>query len=272
MNALAQPQFQPGIHDLSNAEYQTGPGISKSQLDFAHKAPALVQWARYAPRSHSDAAHDGAALHTLLLEPDEFDRRYAVGPDCERRSNADKARWAEFEAQIGDRTALSIKERDTLEEMRQSVLAHPEAKSLLALPSGVAERSIYWIDPDTGALCRCRPDWWAPEYSVVVDVKTTDDIGKFHWSVRDYRYDVQEAFYSDGLEITAGDPLTAFLFLVVGKRREMGRYPVAVFELERVAVTRARDEYRADLAVIAECERTGRWPGVQPLSVPSRYN
>ncbi|MBK1709832.1 exodeoxyribonuclease VIII [Marichromatium sp. AB31] len=257
---------------MPNEAYHSGPGISKSQLDLAHQAPALLQWARQAPRSYSGAAHAGSAIHTLLLEPTEFDQRYAVGPDCGRRSNADKARWAEFEAQLDGRIALTLEERETLEEMRQSVLAHPEAAALLQLRSGVAERSVYWRDVETGLLCRCRPDWWAPMYRVVADVKTTDDISKFHWSVRDYRYDVQEAFYSDGLAEVTGEPLDAFLFLVVGKRREMGRYPVRVFELDRDAIERARAEYRADLAMIASCERTGDWPGVQKLSVPARYN
>ncbi|MGQ9814245.1 MAG: PD-(D/E)XK nuclease-like domain-containing protein [Candidatus Roseilinea sp.] len=264
--------IKPGVYDISHEEYQSGPGISKSHLDLARKAPALVQWARFAPCSHSEAAHIGRALHTLLLEPGEFDRRYAVGPDCERRSNADKARWAEFEAQMGDRIAISPKERETLEEMRQSVMAHPEAAALLTLPSGVAERSVYWIDPETEILCRCRPDWWVCDHNIVVDVKTTDDIGKFCWSVRDFRYDVQQAFYTDGLQNITGRPVEAFLFITIGKKREMGRFPVAVFELDYAAVTRARNEYREDLAVIAECERTGYWPGVQLLEVPPRYN
>ncbi len=260
----------PGVYTISNEAYHAGPGVSKSTLDLARKAPALVQWSKHAPRSQSDAANLGTALHALLLEPETFDQLYAVGPDCDRRSNANKARWEEFEASLGNRHALSIDDRDKLEEMRQSALAHPEVAAILGLKSGRAEQSVYWIDQRTGLLCRCRPDWWSQPERLVADLKTTDDITKFHWSARDYRYDVQEAFYTDGLA-AAGFPIDFFVFIVVGKKRAMGRYPVEVIELNRAAVDRSSAEYREDLDTIADCMRTGHWPGVQSMTVPPRY-
>lgn len=261
----------PGVYSgISNEDYHSGPGYSKSQLDLVEQSPGQVIWSQNAPRSDSEADHYGTAVHCLLLEPDAFDDRYAVGPDCGRKSNADKERWEAFEKSLGDKIPLTIPERDKIHEMHQSVLAHPEAASLLSLPSGAPELSAYWTDPDTGLLCRCRPDWWVPQFRVIVDVKTTEDIRKVHWSIRDYRYDVQEAFYTDGMAEATGDPVDAFLFLFVSKKREMGRYPVKVIELDRRAVSDARAEYKENLNTILECQRSGSWPGVEPLTVPPR--
>lgn len=261
--------MEPGIYaNISNADYHSGPGYSKSQLDLVDQSPALVLWSRRAPRSFTSAGHIGTALHCLLLEPAQFWHEYALGPDCGRRSNADKERWEEFERSLVGRTALTVDEYDDLIEMRDSVLAHPEAAGLLSLPSAVPECSAYWIDPNTGLLCRCRPDLWVPAHGVIVDVKTTEDIHRFKWSVRDYRYDVQDAFYRDGVQAATGIGVTGFFFLVVGKKREMGRYPVRVFELGPHDVAAGHRKYQRDLAVIAECERTGVWPGIQSLEVP----
>ncbi len=261
--------MQQGIYqNIPADQYHTGPGYSKSQLDLVRRAPGLIQWARNSPYTHSDAADIGTAVHCLLLEPDEFARRYVVEPKIDRRSNAGKEAAARFAAENSDRHIIAEADYDTILNMRASVRAHPDAKALLALP-GESESSVYWIDPATGLLCRCRPDRWARQARVMIDVKTTDDAAKFHWSVRDYRYDVQAAFYSDGAA-AVGEPVDMFVFVVVGKRREMGRYPVRVIELDPATVESARIEYQQDLATVAECERTRSWPGVELMIPPRR--
>ena len=261
--------MQTGIYsDISNHDYHSGPGCSKSQLDLVNECPALLLWSKKAPVSFSEAAETGTALHTMLLEPGLFWERYALGPDHGRRSNAEKEAWEDFESGLGKKSAITRDDYHILREMRESVLAHPEAAALLRLPSALAEHSAYWCDSDTGLLCRCRPDLWVPQHGVVVDVKTTDDVQKFKWAIRDYRYDVQNAFYKDGIEAATGISVQAFLFLVIGKKREMGRYPVRVFELSQHDVDAGRFKYKQDLAVVAECQRLGVWPGIQSIEVP----
>ena len=265
--------MNPGIYpDIPSDQYHTGPGYSKSQLDLVRRAPGLVQWARNSPYTGSDAADIGTAVHCLLLEPAEFARRYVVEPVFNRRTNAGKADAEAFAVNNHDRHILSASDYDTILNMQASVMAHPEAKALLTMP-GESESSVYWIDPATGLLCRCRPDRWARAARVMIDVKTTDDAAKFHWSVRDYRYDVQAAFYSDGAA-AVGEPVDLFVFVVVGKRREMGRYPVRVIELDAATVEAARIEYQQDLSTVLECQRTKEWPGIELMTPPKRnhYN
>ncbi|MCV6037263.1 PD-(D/E)XK nuclease-like domain-containing protein, partial [Escherichia coli] len=87
---------------------------------------------------------------------------------------------------------------------------------------------IYWEDPETGILCRCRPDKIIPEFHWIMDVKTTADIQRFKTAYYDYRYHVQDAFYSDGYEAQFGVQPT-FVFLVASTTIECGRYPVEIF-------------------------------------------
>lgn len=86
--------MKPGIYyGLSNEAYHAGPGISKSQLDDIAINPAVYLWRKHAPVDvEKTAALDmGSALHCLLLEPEEFDKRFVVAPSFNRRTTQGKA-------------------------------------------------------------------------------------------------------------------------------------------------------------------------------------
>lgn len=265
---------EPGYFtDISNEEYHKGPGISKSQLDLAHESPALLSWSKSAPEDERKrgALDIGTAVHTLLLEPHLFEQQYAVGPaNAPRNTKAGKEKWAEFEETLDGRIVLTGDDYQTIKLMQASAMAHPHARWLLEA-EGDAEASIYWTDPETGLLCRIRPDKLVPSVNIIVDVKTTDDVAKFKWSVRDYRYDVQDAFYSSGYHAHFGEAPAQFVFLVVGKTINCGKYPVRVITLDDESRAVGYDEMREDLHLVAECTNNNNWPGIQTMSVPPRF-
>ncbi len=180
---------------------------------------------------------------------------------------------AEWMANNGHRNVLTQEQWDQLHRMRDAVFAHPMAARLMRL-EGKAEQSVYWIDKETGELCRCRPDWWPGNF--VVDVKTTEDASPsgFGKSIATYAYDVQDAFYTDGLA-AAGKPIRAFLFLAVEKSAcvvEGQSFGVAVYQLDEASRELGRAKYRTDLRTFAQCKATGIWPNygdtIQPVSLP----
>lgn len=261
----------PGYHrSLPNAEYHAGPGVSKSQLDLVHECPALLLWSRRAPRDETAvAAVDiGDAFHALLLEPHRFRLEYLVAPVAERRTKAGKDEWADFQACARGRTVLSAEDWLKLRLMRESVLAHPVARRLLE-DEGDVEPSIYWTDPETGELCRFRPDKLIRRRRIILDLKTTADLDRFAASVHDYRYHVQDAFYSEGYTQHFGGPPDGFVFIAASTSRDAGRYPVKVFSLTAAEKDAGRDEFRADLATYHRCRTRNEWPGVQPLERPA---
>ncbi|WP_339806366.1 PD-(D/E)XK nuclease-like domain-containing protein [uncultured Marinobacter sp.] len=268
----AQAPNQPGYYKgLSNEAYHSGPGISKSQLDLVRKSPSLLEWSKHAPEDEEKktALNVGDAVHALLLEPDRFKSEFAIGPeDAPRNTNKGKAKWAEFEAGLKPgQVVLTAEEARKIQLIYGSVMAHPNARWLIEA-EGDAEASIYWEDPDTGLLCRCRPDKNLISHGWMVDVKTTADMSKFARSVYDYRYYVQDPFYSEGFFRHFGEPLQGFLFLVVSTSIEAGKYPVRLFCLDPEAKAKGYQEMRDDLASVAECQRTGEFPGIETLSLP----
>lgn len=266
----AEQLIKPGYYpNIPNADYHAGPGVSKSQLDLLHICPALMQWAKAAPEDPEKKAalNIGDAVHALLLEPERFKREYAIGPDAPKNTKAGKEKWEEFEAELNGRTVLTHAEGTKVQLIRESVLAHPHARWLVEA-EGDVEGSIYWNDPVTGLLCRCRPDKLVNELGWMVDVKTTADMSRFARSVYEYRYHVQDAFYTDGYYQHFDEMPKGFVFLVVSTSIDCGRYPVRLFVLDAEAKSIGRRAYQQDLDVLAECQRTNEWPGLETLSLP----
>lgn len=264
-------------HGLSIDDYHAMPGASKSVLDSIAQSPAIA-YARHidpnrpAPRERAGQL-EGQLAHCAVLEPDAFADRYVVGPDWNRNTK----KWHEYAEQMGaERPGVVILKPEQYEAaMRQaeSVRALPEVRDALA--HGAAEVSAFWIDPDTGMQCRCRPDWvhdCGDAGVILLDLKTYSDASpaEFRRQVARKRYHVQDAFYSDGYAAASGLPVLGFVFVAVETE-----YPFAAsaLMLDDIAKDTGRALYRRDLATYAECMRTAAWPGysdqIEIISLPA---
>ena len=250
---------------LTNDEYRQQRGISKSDLDYIHQSPALLEWARNAPSVGSEEVDLGTHVHCAILEPDVFAGTYRKAP-AGGRTAADKARVEAFaeHCKAGGKICLDADTYDMVIAMRDSVLAHPTARELLT-GDGVSESSIF--GELEGVRVKCRPDRLIRERNILVDVKKVDAIEHLARSVQQFRYFVQASFYSDIYEQWTGHK-PRFIFVAVGQRRSIGRHPVRVFELEQAWVDAGRAEYLEDLERVREVEEFGAGMHVEVLELP----
>ncbi|ENO4154263.1 exodeoxyribonuclease VIII [Salmonella enterica] len=270
-NITVPDDIQPGIYyDIPNEAYHAGPGVSKSQLDDIADTPAIYLWRKNAPvdTEKTKTLDTGTAFHCRILEPEEFSKRFIIAPEFNRRTSAGKEEEKTFleECARTGRTVLTAEEGRKIELMYQSVMALPLGQWLVE-SAGYAESSVYWEDPETGILCRCRPDKIIPEFHWIMDVKTTADIQRFRTAYYDYRYHVQDAFYSDGYRAQFGE-IPTFVFLVASTTAECGRYPVEIFMMGEDAKLAGQREYRRNLQTLAECLSNDEWPAIKTLSLP----
>ncbi|EAA5438645.1 exodeoxyribonuclease VIII [Salmonella enterica] len=270
-NFTVPDDIQPGIYyDIPNEAYHAGPGVSKSQLDDIADTPAIYLWRKNAPvdTEKTKTLDTGTAFHCRILEPEEFSKRFIIAPEFNRRTSAGKEEEKTFleECARTGRTVLTAEEGRKIELMYQSVMALPLGQWLVE-SAGYAESSVYWEDPETGILCRCRPDKIIPEFHWIMDVKTTADIQRFRTAYYDYRYHVQDAFYSDGYRAQFGE-IPTFVFLVASTTAECGRYPVEIFMMGEDAKLAGQREYRRNLQTLAECLNNDEWPAIKTLSLP----
>ena len=239
--------------------------ISKSGLDLINRAPAHY-WERdltpnALPQKETPALLIGSAVHCAVLEPQEFGKRYAVGPRVDRRTKAGKEDWESFLQTSEGFIQLDSETATLCERIMEAVRKFPAAKYLLS--EGEAEKVIEWTDEAINVDCKARPDWLTPD-NIIVDLKTTEDASPrgFAQSVRKYRYDVQAAFYSDGLEQSTGKACEGFFFIAVEKAPP---FLCAVYYLGADDIAEAKQKYQKNLLTYKLCKESGIWSGYSEI-------
>lgn len=259
---------------LSNEAYHGGEGISKSSLDAVAKSPAHY-FAKYLdpqrPASEpTPAMLTGTLAHCAILEPEEFDKRYIVGPDVSKATKE----WKTFEALVtsAGQTAIKPEQRALAFAQSQAIRKLPDVAALFE--KGAAEVSAYWNDQTTGSLCKCRPDWvheCGDGGVILVDVKTTTDasLREFQRSIAKWRYHVQAAWYIDGYQAAADKTVHGFMFVAVEND-----YPhmACAYMLDDESLNFGREIYRRDLNKLAGCIESKEFPGysneIEVISLP----
>lgn len=258
-----------GAHDgLTFEQYKAAPGINKSGLDNIAIAPAYFQWHRNHAQFDTQAFAVGHAFHTLILEPHRFDELYIASPYEEFRTKEAKA-WRDEQIEAG-KTVLRTYSPDPVRKPSEWDLVHRMADELrkneiaMTLLTDIRpELTCFWMDKDTGRLCKCRLDAYSEAHRLIVDLKTTKDatFSGFTKAVHEHRYDVQDAWYTDGAR-AAGLDVDGFVFIAIMKEPP---YLNACYTLPAEWRRIGRIKYRNDLDLYDQCKRANEWPGLPTL-------
>lgn len=251
---------------MSNEDYHNHSSISKSQLDYFTKSPSRYEWAKVAPVDEEKLKtfDFGTAMHAIILEPDRFNDEYVCAPEVNRQTKVGKETWANFFEENQDKTILTPDDWRKIHISKESVMAHPVARKIFEA-KGVSERSYFWVDKETGVSCRCRPDRELTNMRWFADVKTTPSVDDFHKSTLDYGYYVQDPFYSMGYEAVTGEPLRKFVFVVIAKTVECGRYPVDCQVLPDEVRDYGKKLIREELIKFANCLNKGNFASITTM-------
>jgi exodeoxyribonuclease VIII len=125
------------------------------------------------PSKPTEAMIFGAAAHCFILEPDAFEERFIVEPECDRRTKKGKEDYESFKANIGKRTPVKHADYELLQEMRREITSNGHKKYFGAwLEAGEVEKEIYW--ERNGLPCKAKLDILTPN-GVIIDYKTVAD-------------------------------------------------------------------------------------------------
>lgn len=291
MNAPEQFITEGLNPDIGIDEYHGGPGISKTGLDRIARSP-YHYWALHInpdrpPEKERSGQLEGQLAHCAILEPGEFNKRYAVVPmDAPRRPTSTQinaknpsadtltaiAWWHKWEEAHQGVRCIAQGQYETAMRQAESVRSLPDIRAALDL--GRSEVSAYWVDQETGVLCRCRPDFVheANDTGVILlDVKTYSDASpdEFSRQIARKRYAVQDAYYSDGYAAASGRNVLAFVFIAVESEYP---YTASAVMLTPESSDAGRRMYRRDLDTYTRCIRDGEWPaygtGIHQVSLP----
>lgn len=252
----------PGIYANISAEVyhkELTEYVSKSYLKRLDKCPAAAK----VPQEDTPAMAFGRACHVYLLEGDAaFIKECAVLPTgIDRRTKEGKEAWADFEAANEGKTLVSADDFQKIVAMKKALNAHPFATKLLA--EGVSEQTVIWQDAETSLMCKCRPDRIpSGNKGVLVDLKTCSCAGEYEFcrDVVKYGYDLQAAYYLDGINAATRQTFDGFCFVAIEKEPP---FRTETYMLDAEFIVRGQYEYRRLLAIEAECRAKGEWPNYE---------
>lgn len=265
---MSKKVYEDGVYDISNDEYHSSEGISRSKLMLLDKSPYHFWYevlsGKAEKKESTPSMNIGSAFHTLLLEPVKFDAEYVVTPKIDRRTNKGKEEWEQFISQSQGKIVLTPDQFEKVRGMVAWVKQHEIVTTLL--DEAVFEQSIYWTDEETGLQFKTRPDIWSNK--MVVDLKTTADASahNFTRSALNYGYFIQAGMAYEGCK-ALGKPFEMFVILACEKEAP---YVPSVFMMNEEALQFGIDQFNHYKRKLKACFDSNKWEGypVQELSVP----
>jgi hypothetical protein len=250
------------VHD--DKGYFDDPAYSQSDLKAVLDCPQLLWEMKHnggRRKLPTAAMQSGTIDHMAVLEPDRFDKTYAVcGP---RNTKAGKA--AAKAAEDAGLEPITQAQYVEAHNVNAAIRQHPLAKQLLV--DGQPEVSVYGEDASTGLKVKGKLDWFNDDR--IIDLKTVGPGGAspaaFTKQIVNFKYHLQAAHY---LEMTGAE---AFIFLVVEREPP---YQIGIYELDDNALAEGRWLRKKALDTVAFCRAANSWPGYTPnqpqtLSLPS---
>lgn len=167
------------------------------------------------PLGKTGAALDlGSALHCLVLEPQEFYKRYCISPEFDRRTKEGKENYEIFSHENEHKMILKKDQYDMAKTMCSNIMENKMANGLI---NGCSMEQCARVKLSNGLDIQCRPD--AIKKDHIIDIKTCQSIKDFKWDIKKNRYDLQAAFYYFILKSIDQDSFynACFYFIAVDK-------------------------------------------------------
>lgn len=283
------------ILNLPFDEYAAIEAVSSSTLKHMRRSPLHFLNASIASRMPaSPAKRRGTITHAAILEPKRFaefaivgtlndNQRLALDAIAEGREVAvfeGKVRngkaWEAFRdthqshviltarewsciEHLGSKTPISAADYDLAKHMRESVMCHRVASTLLE--SGAPEVSMLWDDAGTGVDCKGRADWLSDgREGLIVGLKTTAraDQRAFSKQAAELGYHIQWAMYCDAFT-ACFQRVPRVVEIVV---ESVPPHDVVVYEITDETLCQGRLEYGRLLERVKQCVEADHWPGI----------
>jgi hypothetical protein len=267
-------KYNPGIYEIENEDYHNSEGLSRSALLTFKKSP-LHYWNQYKKNDYqgerdSAALILGNAVHTYILQHEQFNDKYFIIDKPDLRTTKGKEEWAKIQLLNNDKIILPTSIFEEVKKIGDSFHQHPLANKFLE--NAQIEKSIFWKDCKTNVLCKTRPDIWLP--NIIADIKTTMDASPraFQRDIMKYGYHIQAAMVQDGIYHLTHKMIETFVFIAIEKDDP---YAIGIYELDKDSIQKGREEYKALLEDYRPYEENDMqiWPGYKPtvISLPAYY-
>jgi len=260
---------------ISAEEYFSIEAVNQSLLKEVLRSPSHASSYLANPKKSTVAMQLGTAVHSTLLNADNFDNEVIVQPDINRRTKDGKVEYERFLAKTIGRAIITREQAVHCMHISQSVSRSREAMNLIGYAD--TEQSFLWKDGRTALTCKARVDAISPTDKKVVDLKTTADASPrgFARSVVKFGYHIQAAFYLRAVSgLPTGNDATkeGWKFYIVAVETSQP-YAVASYKLDQRAIIEGDKMVDKALSLWAEATLLDEYSGypdvITTLSLPS---
>lgn len=206
--------------------YHQTEGLGSTAFREAVKSMAHYKIYKDEEREQTIDMIKGSAIHTLILEPDEFFNRFVFQPDHLKPGNNNA--WKDWKAQ----QTLPVLTRAVMGPI--TAAADAVMSRAAAYFTGGEQEKSYWFRDPSGLILKARVDYELGD--LAVDLKSTKDDTprKFLNTIR-YDYHLQDALYRRVTE------LPEMIFIGVCKQP-----PHQIFAVNQCAALRAKADALID--------------------------
>ena len=229
-------------------------------------------------QEETNAMRMGSGAHALLLEPQEFEKRFCVMPefhlspqnlreprnkmesDEDRRTDSKATKFykrevAAFVADNPDKTILGRTQYDQCLRAIESIWDRPKMRELVE--SSAKEVTVY--GEICGVECKGRLDLL--NKTTIADLKTTPNVHKrkFGRIFSDLNYDFKLAFYQRLVQQNLGGELFEVHLIT---QELSGDFDNALVPVPQIVLDNAWTKVVEVMKDYKRCLETNRWPGV----------
>lgn len=251
----------------NNIYHSSNGFLSSTTLKEYKRSPMHAKHKMLVKLPQTPAMVFGSAYHTLILEPENFDKEYVIidteirpEPDMNMNSKANK-RWREniIASNLG-KDILKKEDYLIMLEMKKVLMSNRNAVTLLC--NGISEQSFYF--EVNGVKCKVRPDHLTKR--AITDLKTCENSSPngFAKQCAEYGYHISAAMYRIGIaSVEQTEQMLPFYFVAQEKTEP---YSVGIYLASKEFIFKGEEEFYQLLETHKNCVETNQWLGYESFS------
>lgn len=259
----------PLINDITDAQYKALAGVNFSSFKNFLVSPYHFVYKNNHPEKETDDLVVGNAIHTAVLQPHLFDRKYAVAPKVDRRKTEDKLIWNEFVASSAGKTVLTDEQFNLVLACSSSVKDNRYFKGVFD-PNDELYVECAGNCEFAGSVIKGRIDLFNKTKNIILDIKSCKDFPDF---IQMRRYAENRLHYMQGFfyrEIVNNNfqlPETpTVVFLYIHKKEP---FTIGLSQFGPLYMDKAECELSRALCRFENCKVNNVWPEAQTSMIPT---
>ncbi len=200
-------------YDQPYDEYRSNPALGSTDVSNLNKSLRHFHDGRK-NSSPTNAMSFGTLIHTLILQPDIFEKDYAIYEGNKTKASKE---YKEFCLENEGKHVIKQSEYELAVQALTGVQKHWVYQYL---QSGFPEVSLY--GEVEGIECKGRIDYLSTNRKRIFDIKTIADISKWSYHVKDYSYHIQAYMYMRLLSEELDIPMSEIemFFILIEKKAD----------------------------------------------------